>query len=367
MFGFDPRVARAVFTAVLVLAALYCVYAIRTTLQVVVFAVFFSYMVYPLVSLTERWLGGRVPRAVLVAIAFALVLGAIMLAVGAFGKTIAAQAAGLAEQLPRLFDPATLAHRLPLPGWLEPLRDRLAAMLSDIAHGVGPQALPAAQRIGAGVVMLAGHLIYVVVIPILSFLMILQAPSLLAQLRARPNSQRAAFWGSLARDLNLLLARYVRALLMLSLASFIAYGAVLSVLGVPFALFLAGVAAVLEFIPVFGPLVAALSILTVAVFSGYPHVLWLIGFFVLYRTFQDYALSPYLMSEGVDVPAIAVVFGLLAGDELAGVAGIFLSVPVIAALRIVVVRMRRQAATRDAQAEDAQAEHQAEHQAEGRE
>jgi predicted PurR-regulated permease PerM len=351
MFGFDPRAARAVFTAVLVLGALYCVYAIRTTLQVVVFAVFFSYMVYPLVSATEGWLGGRVRRGLLVAVAFALVLGAIAVAVGAFGRTIVAQAAGLGQELPRLLDPSTLAQRVPLPGWLEPLRDRVAEMVRHATLGAGPSALPTARTIGAGVVTVAGHLIYAVVVPILSFLMILQVPAIQALLRAQAGSGRAGFWVSLARDLNFLLARYVRALLMLSLAAFVVYGVVLSLLGVPFALFLAGTAAVLEFIPVFGPLVGALSILAVAVFAGYPHLLWLLGFFVLYRIFQDYVLSPYLMSEGVDVPAVLVVFGLLAGDEMAGVAGIFLSVPVLAALRIVILRLRRYRAARDAAVE----------------
>jgi predicted PurR-regulated permease PerM len=350
MFGFDPRAARAIFTVVLVLAALYCVYAIRTTLQVVVFAVFFSYMVYPLVSATERWLGGRVPRTLLVAIAFALVLGAISILVAAFGRTIVAQAAGLGQELPRLLDPATLAQRVPLPGWLEPLRDRFAELVRGATGGARP-ALPTARTIGVGVITVAGYLIYVVVVPILSFLMTLQVPTIQSLLRAQAGSANAAFWVSLARDLNFLLARYVRALLMLSLAAFVVYGVVLSLLGAPFALFLAGLAAVLEFIPVFGPLVGALTILAVAVFSGYPHVLWLVGFFVLYRIFQDYVLNPYLMSEGVDVPALLVVFGLLAGDELAGVAGIFLSVPVIAALRIVILRLRRYRAAREAAVE----------------
>jgi predicted PurR-regulated permease PerM len=50
------------------------------------------------------------------------------------------------------------------------------------------------------------------------------------------------------------------------------------------------------------------------------------------------------MSEGVHVPPILVVFGLLAGDELAGVAGIFLSVPFLAAARIVIARVRTERA-----------------------
>jgi predicted PurR-regulated permease PerM len=43
----------------------------------------------------------------------------------------------------------------------------------------------------------------------------------------------------------------------------------------------------------------------------------------------------------VDVPPILVVFGLLAGEELAGVSGIFLSVPFLAALRMVAVQVRQ--------------------------
>jgi predicted PurR-regulated permease PerM len=340
MFGIDLRVARAVFTVVLVLAALYCVYAVRMTLLLAVYAVFFSYLVLPLVAALERTFAGRVPRDLIVAAAFAIVLGTIALAVGALGSRLVTEAAGLARDLPRLLDPATLAQRVPLPGPLEPFRDRLAELIRDLVGGAQLQPVSAARRIGAGVLTVAGSLIYTVVVPIFSFLMVRLGPAIKHDLRARAAKPGGAFWFGLAMDINVLLARYVRALALLSLATLLSYGVVLSLLGVPFALLLAGAAAVLEVIPVFGPLVGAIAILTTAMFSGYPHVLWLLSFIVLYRIFQDYILNPYLMSEGVDVPAIAVVFGLLAGDEVGGLAGIFLSVPVIATVRIVLTRLR---------------------------
>ena len=52
-------------------------------------------------------------------------------------------------------------------------------------------------------------------------------------------------------------------------------------------------------------------------------------------------LSPALMSAGVQVHPLLVLFGVLCGAEIAGVPGIFFSVPVIAALRLIVVRLRR--------------------------
>ena len=340
MFGLDLRVARAVFTAALVLAAMYCVYAVRMTLLLVVYAVFFSYLVLPLVAVLERSVAGRVPRDLIIAVAFAIVMGAIALAVGGFGSRLATEAAGLANELPRLLDPASLAQRMPLPGPLEPFRDHLAELIRNVVRDAQLQSVPAVRRIGAGVLTVAGGLIFTVVVPIFSFLMVRMGPAIKGELRARADNPGGAFWFELAMDINFLLARYVRALALLSLATLLSYGVVLWLLRMPFALLLAGAASVLEVIPVFGPLVGAIAILTTAVFSGSPHVLWLFGFIVVYRIFQDYILNPYLMSEGVHVPAIAVVFGLLAGAEVAGLAGIFLSVPVIATIRIVITRLR---------------------------
>ena len=314
VFGIDARTARVVWTAALVIAGLYGVYLVRTTLLVMLIAVLFSYLIYPLFVQAQRRVGGRIPRTPLLCLVYLVVIALVALAVGLFGNQVAEQATTLAHQLPTLLDPATLEKRLPLPGLLEPLRARLAGFLRDLLQGGSAEAMPFVRNVGFGLVHLAGNLIYVVVVPILSFLMILQAPvfdELLVTMNRRRNG---AFWTDVLHGLNTVLSSYVR--------------------------LLAGVAAVLEVIPVLGPLVAATAIVGVALFSGYEHVGWVIAFITAYRVFQDYMLNPYLMSEGVDVPPILVVFGLLAGEELAGVSGIFLSVPFIAAVRMVALQVR---------------------------
>ncbi|MGZ5199511.1 MAG: AI-2E family transporter [Telluria sp.] len=340
MFGIDVRAARAVWTAALVVLALYAVYTMRTTLLVVLFGVFFSYLVYPLFSLAQRLTGGRVPRVPLLLFVFAVLIGVIALAGTLFGTPLASEAQNLAQQLPKLLEPGELQKRLPLPSILEPFRARLGGTLQRLLEGGTAQALVAARGIGTGLLHVAGNLIYVVVVPILSFLMVLDAPILAEQTIALSHKKNGEFWSSVARGLNELLSQYVRALALLSLATVVVYSAVLSLLGVEFGLLLALLAALLEIIPVFGPLMAAVSIIAVATVSGYEHMWWLVLFLVAYRIFQDYMLNPYLMSEGVNVPPILVVIGLLAGDELAGVPGIFLSVPVLAAARIVAVQIR---------------------------
>jgi predicted PurR-regulated permease PerM len=340
VFGIDPRAARVTWTVALIAFALYCVYTVRSTLLVVVFAVFFSYVVYPLVELAQRRLPARLPPDVVLGLVFAFVLGLIVLAVATFGSPIATEAAALGQELPRLLQPGELASRLPLPHILEPFRLRLGELVRDLLAGSQAQALPAARELGAGLVHAAGSLVYAVVVPIFSFLMIRHAPAIDDFLTSLARREEGLVWARIGHDLNRLLARYVRALALLSLATLVVYGIVLSLLDAPFALLLAGVCALLEVIPVFGPLAGAIAIITVAAFNSYPHLWWLLAFVVAYRIFQDYMFNPYLMSEGAHVPPILVVFGLLAGDELAGTAGIFLSVPVLAAVRIIVGRVR---------------------------
>ena len=64
-------------------------------------------------------------------------------------------------------------------------------------------------------------------------------------------------------------------------------------------------------------------------------------FLAVFRIFQDYVLSPHLMSKGAKLQPVMVIFGILAGGQIAGIPGIFLSVPVLAILRIVYRQLKK--------------------------
>ncbi len=338
MLGFDLRVARIVWTVFLVALLLYVTYTISATVLVLVFAVFFSYLVYPLVEMIERVRPRRVPRTVSIALVFVLAIAIVATVVTIFGARIQEEALRLSEQLPALLRSNDAVSRLPLPGFAEPLRARILGFVRDQLAAGTDQAMPLAKQFGVGIMHAASNLIYLVLVPVISFLLIKEAPAMRDEMLSWMNRANRKLWDGIITDLDVLLSRYVRALLFLSVATFIAYSIAFSLMGVPYAMLLAGLAAVLEFIPFAGPLAASATALVVAGFSGYDHLLWLVGFIVAYRAFQDYVLNPYLMSEGVEVSPLMVILGLLAGDQLGGVAGIFLSVPVMAALKIVFTR-----------------------------
>ena len=160
---------------------------------------------------------------------------------------------------------------------------------------------------------------------------------LLSTIQSRPQRE---FLENVLNDLNQMLAHFIRAQLILAALTLLAYSAFLGVMRVPYALVLGTIGGVLEFVPVVGPLVAALTIITVALLLSYKHWLVLIVFLGVWRLIQDYVSSPRIMGESMELHPLAAIFGVMAGGEVAGILGIYLSIPVMASLRIVFRRWR---------------------------
>jgi predicted PurR-regulated permease PerM len=144
----------------------------------------------------------------------------------------------------------------------------------------------------------AGNLLFVVLIPILAFFFVKDAPQIKDAVLQWLSPM--APHGKLSRivsDLDDAMGQYVRALGLLSLATLIAYAVFFSAIELPYGILLATIAAILEIIPLLGPLAAALVALFVAAAVGYDHLLWIVAFILGYRIFQDYVLSPHLITD----------------------------------------------------------------------
>ena len=341
MFGLDFRAAKAAWTVGLVAVAFYAVFTVRKTLLIFVLALFLAYMIAPLVNLIERYKWRRIPRGASVFLAFALVISVVGSGTALVAPSISDEAQKLAEQLPVLTQKTQLAERIPLPGWLEQYRGRISTYLQENIKAGAAAAIPFAKNVGGKILALAGNAIFVVLIPILALIFVKDGPHIRdALLRELGSWKSGGKLSGILADLHDALGKYVRALGLLCLATLLAYGAFFSVTGVPYAILLASIAALLEIIPLMGPLAAAVIALIVAGVSGYEHLTWIAGFILVYRIFQDYVLSPLLMRGSIGIHPALVIFGLLAGEQLGGVAGIFLSIPAIAALIILEKHIR---------------------------
>jgi predicted PurR-regulated permease PerM len=348
MLAFDRRAAAIAWTVGLVLLGFYVAYTVRRTIFVFVLAVFLAYMIVPLVHLLLKHVAALKSRRTLatgIVFAFLALILAGLLAIA--GPRVAEEGSRFTEQLPTLVGEGNLLDRIPLPDWLTPYRSRLVQFVRSHSADATANSAELAKRAGKLLLAFGESSFFIALIPILAFMMIVSTPAMRERVFAWLEHHRhAAMWKRVIADLDTLLGGYIRALLILAVATIASYSIAFSIGRVPYAFLLALSAGVLEFVPVLGPLAAALLCLAIAGASGYDHLLWIAGFIVVYRIFQDYVLNPYLMSNGVAIPALLVLFGLLAGEELAGIAGVFLSTPVLAAMLILARRVGEESRAR---------------------
>ncbi|HVQ55849.1 MAG TPA: AI-2E family transporter, partial [Pyrinomonadaceae bacterium] len=102
-------------------------------------------------------------------------------------------------------------------------------------------------------------------------------------------------------------------------------------IGLKYALLLGILAGIFEFVPLIGPLVIAIVAITTAGFSDDPWKALYVGIFLLVlRITHDYVTYPRIVRGGLHLHPLAVVLSVLAGEQVAGIAGVFLAIPLVA-------------------------------------
>lgn len=341
MLGADARTARSAWTVLLIALAVAVVYFTRRTILIFTVALLLAYLLAPLVDLLDRFTPARISRTLSLAIVYLLMIVLLAAAGATVGARIYDEAAQLGGRVPEWLAAGDPLARLPLPASLEPWKAKAVDAIHKEVAGNADRILPFVGQIGQGILSALGNLGFVVLVPILTFFFLKDAGFLRRNiLNQFVEGPRRSLLEDVFSDVHALLGQYMRALVILACATLVWYYLFLLAIGLPYAALLAGLAGALEFIPVLGPLTAGIVILLVAVLSGNLKLAaWILLFLIVYRLFQDYVLQPHLMSSGVELHPLLVIFGVLAGEQIGGVAGMFLSIPVLAILRVIYVRI----------------------------
>ncbi len=334
----DSRTARVLITVLLFALALGFLYVARATLIAFLFAIFFAYLMSPLVNHLERLLKGR-GRAIAVIYTLLVILVVVFFAL--VGPKVTHQGARLGQSLPALLSQVKSGDLTTKLGYEHGWSETTTKFIQSFLIGHEDDITDIAQRVGLRTADVAKQAWLLFVVPLLSIFFLKDGRAfsdvLLSTVQSRPQRE---FLQNVLNDLNQMLAHFIRAQLTLAALTLIVYSGFFAAMRVPYALVLGTLGGVLEFIPVVGPMAAALVIITVSLLMGYPHWLVLVVFMVVWRLIQDYVSSPRIMGESMELHPLAAIFGVMAGGEVAGILGIYLSIPVMASLRIVFRRWR---------------------------
>lgn len=305
----------------------YLVYIGQPLLSPLLFAFLFSMMLLPVNRLLERI---HIPRSLAVLISIVLFI-AILLSILYF---VASQIRIMARDWPALEQQLNITLQQ-LQEWLHNHLHIKIQSREDLIQ-IATQNISSTAIIGHTVVSVSSTLLFIIFIPIYMFLLLYYRRLLthfLMELFAEGHRHRVY---TTLKQVERVIKRYVLGLLMEIIAIAILLGTAFFIIGIPYAWLLAVITAILNIIPYVGIYSSMVLCALITFASGsVSKTLALIITMVVVHTFDANYLMPRIVGSQVKINVLITIIGVVIGEMMWGIAGMFLAIPTIAIMKIV--------------------------------
>jgi predicted PurR-regulated permease PerM len=176
-----------------------------------------------------------------------------------------------------------------------------------------------------------------ITITFLTFFMLLEGPMWMERIFSLLPEQSRPRWRKVGYDVYRTVGGYVTGNLVISLIAGTLTTAVLLSVGVPFAIALGVIVALLDLVPLAGATIAGVVIGTVAFLHSITAGIVVVVFFVVYQQIENHFLQPVIYSRTVQLSPLAVLVAVLIGAKLAGILGALGAIPVAGAIQVLLI------------------------------
>jgi predicted PurR-regulated permease PerM len=181
----------------------------------------------------------------------------------------------------------------------------------------------------------------IVTIAFMTFFMLLEGPKWMERFYALLPDDSREHWRGIGRDIYRTVGGYVTGNLLISVIAGIASTIVLLIMGVPYAVALGLLVALLDLIPLAGATLAAIIVTTVAFIDWIPAGIVVLIFFVVYQQLENHVLQPLVYSRTVQLSPLAILIAVLIGAKLAGILGALAAIPVAGTIQVLLLAWLR--------------------------
>jgi len=306
------------------LGGLVLLWLLARPLTLLLIAIVIAQVLAPIVGRLERWL----PRG----IAIVLVYLALVLVVGGIGAVV---------MPPLVSEGQSLV--LNAPDLVARSREWLRGIDPESAARVSAAAQTAIDRFSDVLLSLPftlfSSIIDVILVIFMSIYWLIATPALsqFALSLFPPRYRRRA--NDVMDAMGQTMGGYVRATAINGVIIGVMTYVGLLVIGVQYTLVLAVLAGLGEFLPVVGPIFAAIPAIAIAVIDSPQQAIIVTIFFIALQQLESNLLVPFIMRQQADVPPLLSLFALLAGSALGGLLGAIIAIPLAGALRVLVVQV----------------------------
>jgi predicted PurR-regulated permease PerM len=299
-------------------------------------ATFITYLLHPLI---EKIHGYNIPRPFAILIIYGLFFGGIALALYKGIPQILFQIKEFGNNVPELFEKyrewsSTIHHKTEqLPNGvhdkieqsLTGIEEAIASILSNIINTL------------RGII---NYFLLILIIPFIVFYMlkdydqIKKAVWYLTPRRYRKSGIR------FLKDIDQSLGNYIRGQLLVCLIVGVISTIGFWMIGMKYPLLLGIIVGITNIIPYFGPIIGAVPAILIAVTISGKMVLFVAILIFSLQFIEGNILSPLIVGKSLHMHPVFIMFALLAGGEIGGVAGLILAVPMLAILKVVLLHAR---------------------------
>lgn len=320
-----------------VVAAVVVLRPLTNLLMMVFLAVVFSLALnQPAGWLTRRF--PRMPWMLAVAIVYFGLFLLMVIALAILGVPLLHQVQALIKSYPEIVD--YLKGLLPdvqrflgkfgIDVNLGNLNQRLA----ELARAYGSDLL---NNVLAGVAYVSSAITQLILVFVLSLYLVLQGPEMVESIKRRiPEAYRHEAV-ALAGEANSVLGGFIRGLLLLSVIMGVVAGLAAVTLGLPYPAVIGLVAAVMEFVPIIGPLIAGAVAVAIALFQGVGKAIAIAIIYLIIQQLESNVLYPRVMGSVINIHPFLAILAFLAGLELFGLWGAIFAAPVTG-IAVIVIR-----------------------------
>jgi predicted PurR-regulated permease PerM len=325
-------ILRILGVGIAVAVVLEVVWISRQVITWVVISLFLALALNPFVSWIER--RGHIRRGPAIGIAY-LVVALVIVAVGwTFVPKLVDEVNGFVQALPGYVH--DLTHGRGRLGFLERKYHVVEKVREQVKNGGAKRILGLSGTALAITRSVLTVVAATVTIIFLTFFMLLEGGAWVERFYTLLPERSQPRWRKVGHDIYRTVGGYVSGNLLISLIAGVSATVVLLIMGVPYAVALGLLVAVLDLIPLAGATLAGVVVVGISFLHSVPAGVVLLLFVIVYQQLENHFLQPVIYGRTVQLLPLAVLIAVLVGADLAGILGALAAIPVAGSIQVVI-------------------------------
>ncbi len=318
---------------IVILILLYFLYLISDILIILFFSLVFASAFDP----TVDWLAKRkIPRSIGILLIYLVLFTVVSLIIYLIIPPITQEVTELSQNFPSYLEKVISAFsRLKAysleHGILDNIKNGLNNLTSNLPNAAG--------GVFTTLTGIFGGIVSFFLILVLTFYMVVEEDAMKKLIWSIAPQKHQAYIMLLISRMQKKIGLWLRGQLVLCLSIFILVYLGLLILNVKYALVLALIAGLTEFVPFFGPIIGVIPAIFLAFFQSPPLALFVAALYYIVQLLENHILVPKIMQKAVGLNPIISIVALLIGFKIAGVIGAIISIPVVTALSVFIKDM----------------------------